>query len=99
MPYTTIVFERRNHIGHLLLNRPQQGNALSHTMHHEIAALCEQIYDDDELYVLGVSGAGDHFCRGAVLSGVPSLSRGQSKGVVLSVVPSQSKGAGLRLRW
>lgn len=65
MPYSTIVFELRDHIGHLLLNRSQQGNALSHTMHHEIAALGEEIYDDDELYVLVVSGAGDHFCRGA----------------------------------
>ncbi len=68
MPYETIVFERRDSIGHLLLNRPAQGNALSHVMHREIAALCQDIYDDDELRVLVVSGAGEHFCRGAVLS-------------------------------
>lgn len=73
MPYETIVFERRPElvegrrqtIGHLLLNRPSQGNALSHHMHHEIAALCQDIYDDEELRVLVVSGAGEHFCRGA----------------------------------
>lgn len=104
MPYATIVFERRQHIGHLLLNRPQQGNALSHRMHHEIAALCQDIYDDDELNVLVVSGAGDHFCRGADPDApetqLPRPAMAALSGLIIptiAAIEGETRGEGLEL--
>lgn len=55
-------------IGHLTLNRPTKRNALSTELLDEIAAAAAWFDRSDDIRVVIVSGAGDHFCAGADLA-------------------------------
>jgi len=64
--YETLVFEKKEAIGILTVNRPDKLNALSNLLISELSALLIDIEDDEELRALIVTGAGDKaFVAGA----------------------------------
>jgi enoyl-CoA hydratase/carnithine racemase len=63
----TLLLERTPPVAHLVLNRPEQRNAMSSRMWEELAALGRAIGADEEIRVLIVRGAGPSFCAGADL--------------------------------
>lgn len=68
MSYTTIIYTRKGHIAQITLNRPQANNAVNQQMAREIEEICGQINQDDGIYVVTVTGAGDKaFCNGGEL--------------------------------
>jgi enoyl-CoA hydratase len=54
-----ILFEIRDGIAHLTLNRPAKMNAITAAMGGEIAALAKRVDTEDDIKVLIISGAGD----------------------------------------
>ncbi|MEM9255891.1 MAG: enoyl-CoA hydratase-related protein [Pseudomonadota bacterium] len=63
-----LLFEKRNHIAHLTLNRPERRNAFSCEMIVKLAAAWREIRDDNELRVVMLTGSGsDAFCTGGDL--------------------------------
>jgi enoyl-CoA hydratase/carnithine racemase len=63
----SVLYEKRNRIASVTLNRPEAKNAIDPPMH---AALCEiwaDFRDDDDLDVAILYGAGGSFCAGADL--------------------------------
>jgi len=77
MSYETILFEARDGVARLTLNRPDKLNAFNAAMHREIAAVLDRIEAAADLRVVAISGAGRAFCAGQDLgerdldSGVP----------------------------
>lgn len=67
-PFESIVVTVDGPIGRLTLNRPGKRNALSTTVLEEIAQAAAWFDRADEVSVVVVSGAGDHFCAGADLA-------------------------------
>ena len=68
-PFETIIFEKRDGIAYLTLNRPQTLNAYNIKMRDEIWQALRAIRDDDEVRVAVLAGAGERaFCAGADLS-------------------------------
>jgi enoyl-CoA hydratase/carnithine racemase len=63
-PFTTIRFERRDHVGWLTLDRPKRLNAFTITMWRELRALGKELVDDSELRALVVIGEGRAFSSG-----------------------------------
>jgi enoyl-CoA hydratase/carnithine racemase len=62
---TEILFDVRNHIGHIVLNRPAALNALSYTMIQELAPRLHAWAVEPEIHALLIRGAGDKaFCAG-----------------------------------
>ena len=60
-----LLFETRNHVGFLTLNRPSALNALSDGMVHEMHAKLLEWAADPSLFAVVVKGAGDKaFCAG-----------------------------------
>ena len=59
-----ILFEVRDRVGIITLNRPDRLNALSDAMHAELPRLWQQIREDPELGAVIVTGAGRGFCVG-----------------------------------
>ena len=60
-----ILFEVRNHIGFLTLNRPAVLNALSYSMIRCLTALLQKWARDDSIYAVMIKGAGGKaFCAG-----------------------------------
>jgi len=74
MPYSTIIYITKDHVAYLTLNRPEAANRVNLELSQELEDACCQINQDDEVYVVVLSGAGDVFCGG-----------GEEKGVVYSV--------------
>ena len=66
MPYTTVIYTKKDHVVHLTLNRPQAGNSVNLELSQELEDACRQINQGDDIYVVVISGAGDKaFCKGS----------------------------------
>jgi 2-(1,2-epoxy-1,2-dihydrophenyl)acetyl-CoA isomerase len=68
--YETILFEVRNGVAYLTLNRPDKLNAFTEQMNKEIEKALKQAAADEEVRCLVITGAGRAFCSGEDLGGV-----------------------------
>jgi enoyl-CoA hydratase len=64
MEYSTIIYEKKDGIAKITLNRPDQLNALNATMRREFVEAVEDIADDESITVLITTGAGRAFSAG-----------------------------------
>jgi enoyl-CoA hydratase len=63
--YETIKYELDDHVAVLTYNRPEQRNAISRQMNLELHDAWQRFRDDDDAFVLVITGAGDStFCAG-----------------------------------
>ena len=63
----TVLYERRDRIAFVTLNRPGAKNAVDLEMHEELCRIWADVRDDDEVDLAILTGAGDAFCAGADL--------------------------------
>lgn len=68
MTYSTLRYEVADHILTLTLNRPDQLNAFTVEMAHELIDAFSTASDDDEVRAIVVTGQGRAFCAGMDLS-------------------------------
>ena len=65
MEYETLLYEQAEHVVTLTYDRPDQHNAVNRTMNAELHHAWERFRDDDEAFVLVITGAGETtFCAG-----------------------------------
>lgn len=69
MSFNCILYSITDNILTITLNRPEQMNAFTVEMAHELIRAFEQADADDEVRVIVVTGAGKAFCAGMDLSG------------------------------
>jgi enoyl-CoA hydratase/carnithine racemase len=62
-----VLYEKRNRIGYITLNRPEALNALDDELNDELWEAWRDLAEDDSLGVGILSGAGKAFCSGADL--------------------------------
>jgi 2-(1,2-epoxy-1,2-dihydrophenyl)acetyl-CoA isomerase len=67
MPYQTILFELRDNIGRLTLNRPDKLNSFNEGMHLEVREALNQVKENGARVLL-ITGAGRAFCAGQDLA-------------------------------
>lgn len=64
-PLDGVVYEKRDGIAYITLNRPERGNALTPAMHRIFRALWADVRDDPGVRVAIVAASGErHFCTG-----------------------------------
>ena len=64
--YKTLIYEKKENIGVLTINRPEKLNALSNELMEELEMFLEDLENDRELRVLVITGAGEKaFVAGA----------------------------------
>jgi enoyl-CoA hydratase/3-hydroxyacyl-CoA dehydrogenase len=81
--YKDIIFEKKPPIAWVTLNRPDRLNAISITLIEEVGDVLDKLWDDDEIRVVVVTGAGDRaFCAGADIS----MFQGQKPGSIFHVI-------------
>jgi enoyl-CoA hydratase len=74
MDYETLIYEHDEHVVTLTYNRPDQHNAVNRTMNEELHHAWQRFRDDDEAFVLVLTGAGETtFCAGWDLADAASL--------------------------
>jgi 2-(1,2-epoxy-1,2-dihydrophenyl)acetyl-CoA isomerase len=64
MAYEDLIYEVKDHIATITLNRPELMNALSHKTHMELALAIDQADVDNDVRVIVITGAGRGFCSG-----------------------------------
>src|SRR4051812_5962843 len=65
MDYDTLTYSRDDRVVTLVYDRPEQHNAVNRRMNEELHHAWERFRDDDEAFVLVITGAGDTtFCAG-----------------------------------
>ncbi len=102
MPYKTVICTRKNHVAHIILNRPEAGNAINQSLAQELCEVCYGINQDNGIYVAVITGAGDVFCSG---SDADSIEAGQSPAnaiasiecPVIAAINGDALGQGLEL--
>jgi enoyl-CoA hydratase/carnithine racemase len=62
-----LLYEKRDRVAYLTLNRPEAKNAIDPELHELLWQAWEDFRDDDAVDVAIVTGAGDAFCSGADL--------------------------------
>jgi 2-(1,2-epoxy-1,2-dihydrophenyl)acetyl-CoA isomerase len=68
MAFDTLLFEQRDHIAHVTLNRPDKFNALNVPLIEELRAVAAAIAAEPRLRAVLLTGAGRGFCSGADLT-------------------------------
>jgi enoyl-CoA hydratase len=113
MTHPTLVFEQREQVVRLTLNKPLVGNIIDLQLANELADACRRINQDDAVRVVIITGAGDTFCTGVDLDeisspGAAELSRANAAslasqavasldGPVLAAINGDALSAGLEL--
>jgi len=64
MEFGTVLYEARDRVATVTLNRPERFNAISAAMPDDIAAAFEHAAADDAVHVVVLTGAGRGFCGG-----------------------------------
>src|SRR3712207_6099981 len=67
MAYETILYEVRERVAYITLNRTDQPNALSFQMRAELSSAFDTCAADDEVRAVVLAGAGRGFCAGVDL--------------------------------
>ncbi len=65
--YSTILFEVRDKVAHLTINRPEAANSLNATLSAEMMDAVVHCEEDADIRAIVVSGTGRFFCAGADL--------------------------------
>jgi enoyl-CoA hydratase len=75
MSYETLAYEQDDHVVTLTYNRPDQHNAINRKMNEELHHAWQRFRDDDDAFVLVITGAGETtFCAGWDLQDASELS-------------------------
>ena len=75
MKFTRLIFEKKEHIAWVTINRPEVRNALDVTAWTEIDAVMEAVQQDEEIRILIFTGAGDKaFIAGADINALKNRS-------------------------
>ena len=64
MDLKTILFESKDGVAKISLNRPDKLNSFNETMHKELRSVLDAIEADDSMRVILLTGAGRGFCAG-----------------------------------
>ena len=59
-----VILRKSNHIARITLNRPDDNNCINLQMGQEMDDICRQINQDNDIYVVIITGDGDVFCSG-----------------------------------
>ncbi len=68
MPYSTIIYTKKDHVAYITLNRPEADNVINQQLAQELEDVCRGINQDEDIYVVMLTGAGGKvFCGGSQL--------------------------------
>jgi len=71
MPYETVIYEKKDGVAVITINRAERKNSLSTQLVREMNQVLDEIEQDDEVKVLILTGSPECFCAGADLKELP----------------------------
>ncbi len=103
MPYATIVYTKKDHIAHITLDRVEANNVINLELAQEMEEVCRQVGQDDDVYAVIITGAGDKaFCGGSELRPAerryrPAMAVANIDQPVIAAINGDALGQGLEL--
>jgi enoyl-CoA hydratase/carnithine racemase len=73
----SFLYDQRDGIGTITLNRPDRLNAITFEVYHELTDFVAQLRDDEDLRVVVITGAGRAFCSGGDVRDIIGELQGQ----------------------
>ena len=93
MPESTVLLQTSNHIAKITLNRPDAKNEINLRMGQEMDEICRQINQDNDIYVVILTGSGSVFCNGNELQTPGKIPpRGEAETVRAEVAAWEADG-------
>jgi 2-(1,2-epoxy-1,2-dihydrophenyl)acetyl-CoA isomerase len=83
--YANLIFELRNHVAHITLNRPDSANGINLELASEIRHAARRCANDGDVRAVVLSGAGRMFCAGGDLKAFASQPEGELPGYIEQV--------------
>ena len=74
MEYKTILYEKKEGIGTITLNRPESMNALNSTVFKELGQVLSEIEEDNDVKVVIITGSEKFFAAGADITEIDKIS-------------------------
>jgi enoyl-CoA hydratase len=81
MPVSKVDYEEREHVAVVALNSPGSGNAIDTGLAEQFIDVCRRISENDDIYVVVVTGSGKTFCAGSALEQAVASGKEISKAV------------------
>lgn len=103
MSYSAVIYAKKDHIARINLNRPDADNVINRQLARELEDVCRGVNQDDDVYVVIITGAGDKaFCGGGEVgeSGAPYNVAAVVAGIdrpVIAAVNGDALGQGAEL--
>jgi enoyl-CoA hydratase/carnithine racemase len=72
-----VLYEKRDHVGYITLNNPQDGNRVNSVMTQELVEVGSEINGDPEVYLAVITGSGEFFCAGGEIRHVEVSGAGE----------------------
>jgi len=69
--FKKIIYEKKDHALWIILNRPDKKNAQDPQTREELSRALKLGRDDDDIYLMVITGAGDDFCAGGDIVNFP----------------------------
>ena len=73
--FTRIIYEKKDHVAWITLNRPEAKNAQDPFTREEVVRALELGRDDEDVYVMVITGAGEAFSAGGDIVNFPAEPR------------------------
>lgn len=96
MKYTTLLFDVKDHVVHITLNRPESLNAINLEWSRDLMHAILQCDEDPAVRAVVISGAGNHFCAGGDLKSF--ISQGKDLPLHIKEVTTYLHAAVSRMR-
>ncbi len=68
----SVMYQRQGKVARIALDRPQAGNAVDGSMARDLREACRQAIEDDEAFVVVITGAGEAFSVGTPAPDTPN---------------------------
>src|SRR3990172_1149833 len=92
MTYTCLLYETKDRIATLTLNRPDRLNALGDTLREDLLDAVTRASADPEVRVIVVTGAGKGFCAGGDVKAMNEANeRGSERPLIEKIAPARDR--------
>lgn len=95
---STVLYEKKDRVAYVTINRPDAGNTVSLELDQELSEVCEEINRDDEVTVVLLTAAGtEAFCAGSETESDAAGSLALIEKPVIAMVNGDCFGEGLEI--
>jgi 2-(1,2-epoxy-1,2-dihydrophenyl)acetyl-CoA isomerase len=92
MSYESLIYETKDHVATLTLNRPERLNALGGTLREDLTDALTRAIDDSDVRVIVITGAGKGFCAGGDVKAMQDANvAGRTRPLMERVAPSRDR--------